>query len=292
MQEHLLELDGKELARTLDAFEHDVAAVAVGHDDVTCAEQRFLRFNVANEVEVPRLARFSELLIRLAAQRVALALLRANVQKAHARCFNAEHLLRVVAAKVGKLQQILHRTLGVCTAVDKHRSARCRWDRGGKRRAAKTANALDDERRACKDRARAACADKTVRLTVVQHRKPHGEGRILFPLERRSRIVADLDDLRRVHDLHACGKHRAAALAQRFLDLFLFSGKKDLRAVPFVCHQRALDGCKRCKIAAHGVNNDLHGITPSCRSIPLRAAHRYGRARARQAPRFSRACRP
>ena len=292
MHQHFLQFDGKELARAFDALEHNIAAVAVGHDHVALAEHGLLRLDIAGEIEVARRAGLFKLLIGFAAQLVALALLRADVEKRHARRGHAQHLLRIVAAKVGKLQQILHRTLGVCTTVDKHRSARCRRDRGGKRRAAKAANALDDERRACKDRARAACADKAVRLTVVQHRKPHGEGRILFPLECRSRIVADLDDLRRVHDLHACGKRRAAALAQRFLDLFLFSGKKDLRAVPFVCHQRALDGCKRCKIAAHGVNNDLHGITPSCRSIPLRAAHRYGRARARQAPRFSRACRP
>ena len=241
---------------------------------------------------MPRLARFLELLIRFAAQRVALALLRADVQKTDARIFDAEHFLRVVAAKIRKLQQVFDRALGVRAAVDEHRLALGRRDGRRERRAAQAADALDNERRARKERARAARADKAVRVAGMEHIEPHGEGRILFSLERRSRIVADLDDLRRVHDLHACGKRRAAALAQRFLDLFLFSGKKDLRAVPFVCHQRALDGCKRCKIAAHGVNNDLHGITPSCRSIPLRAAHRYGRARARQAPRFSRACRP
>ena len=164
VHQHILQFDGKKLARALDALEHDVAAVAVGDDDVALAEHRFLGLNVAGEVEMPRLARFLELLIRFAAQRVALALLRADVQKADARILNAEDLLRVVAAKVGKLQQVFDRALGVRAAVDEHRLALGRRDGRRERRAAKPADALDHERRAREQRAGGAGGNKAVRL--------------------------------------------------------------------------------------------------------------------------------
>ena len=109
---------------------------------------------------MPRLARFLELLIRFAAQRVALALLRADVQKTDARIFDAEHFLRVVAAKIRKLQQVFDRALGVRAAVDEYRLALGRRDGRRERRAAQAADALDEKRRAREERARAAALTK------------------------------------------------------------------------------------------------------------------------------------
>lgn len=150
---------------------------------------------------MPRLARFLELLIRFAAQRVALALLRADVQKTDARIFDAEHLLRVVAAKIRKLQQVFDRALGVRAAVDEYRLALGRRDGRRERRAAQAADALDNERRARKERARAARADKAVRVARVQHIEPHGEGRILLVLKGRRRGVLALRKV--VDDVYA-----------------------------------------------------------------------------------------
>ena len=242
---------------------------------------------------MPRLARFLELLIRFAAQRVALALLRADVQKANARIFDAEHFLRVVAAKIRELQQVFDRALGVRAAVDEHRLALGRRDGRRERRAAKTPDALDNERRARKERARAARADKAVRVARVQHIEPHGEGRILLVLKGRGRIVADLDHLGRVGDLHALGELLAAALLQGLQNFFRFSGQDDVHAVLLLRHQRALDGRERGEIAAHGVDDDLHGVTLlSCHSARPRASRRSFQASARRAAHFSRACRP
>lgn len=121
---------------------------------------------------------------------------------------------------------------------------------GASARAAQAADALDNERRARKERARAARADKAVRVARVQHIEPHGEGRILLVLKGRRRIVADLDHLGRVGDLHALGELLAAALLQGLQNFFRFSGQDDVHAVLLLRHQRALDGRERGEIAA------------------------------------------
>lgn len=168
-----------------------------------------------------------------------------------------------------------------------------RRDGRRERRAAQAADALDEKRRAREERARAARADKAVRVARVQHIEPHGEGRILLVLKGRRRIVADLDHLGRVGDLHALGELLAAALLQGLQDLFRFSGQDDVHAVLLLRHQRALDGRERGEISAHGVDDDLHGVTLlSCHSARPRASRRSFQANARRAAHFSRACRP
>ena len=130
-------------------------------------------------------------------------------------------------------------------------------------------------------------------LTKPSASPAHGEGRILLVLKGRRRIVADLDHLGRVGDLHALGELLAAALLQGLQDLFCFSGQDDVHAVLLLRHQRALDGRERGEIAAHGVDDDLHGVTLlSCHSARPRASRRSFQASARRAAHFSRACRP
>ena len=211
---------------------------------------------------MPCRARFLELPVCFAPQLVALGLLRADVQKTDARALHTEHLLGIVAAQVRELQQVLHRAFRIRAAVDQHRLARRGGDRGRKRRAAKTADALDDQRCPGKERARAARADKAVRLTVAQKVQAHGEGGILLLLEGGGGIVADLDHLLGVDDLDAGGKLLPAALAHRAQDILRPAGEYDLRAVPLMCQKRALDRRKRSKIAAHCVYDDLHAVSP------------------------------
>ena len=159
-------------------------------------------------------------------------------------------------------------------AVDQNGLAGHGRDGRRERRAAKPADALDHERRAREQRAGGAGGDEAVRLSVAQEVQSHGERGILLLLEGRRGIVADLHDLLGVGDLDALRDLLAAGLFQLAQDVRRAAGENDVRAVFFAGEQRAADGSLGGEIAAHRVNDDLHGFPPLRRRGRSRAGCR------------------
>ena len=172
------------------------------------------------------------------------------------------------------MQQVLARAFGVCAAVDQNGLAGHGRDGRRERRAAKPADALDHERRAREQRAGGAGGNKAVRLSVAQEVQSHGERGILLLLEGRRGIVADLHDLLGVGDLDALRDLLAAGLLQLAQDVRRAAGENDVRAVFLAGEQRAADGSLGGEIAAHRVNDDLHGFPPLRRRGRSRAGCR------------------
>ena len=100
-----------------------------------------------------------------------------------------------------------------------------------------------------------AGGDKGVPLPVFQHGQPHRQGGVLLALECRGRIIADLHHLFGVDNLHALRQW----LGQAGTDGLFPSHQHNVRAALGVRLQSALYNCLGRVVAAHGIQNNLHG---------------------------------
>ena len=183
----------------------------------------------------------------------ALVLLGAVAEQADARRRDAEHGAGVVAAHIGKLQQVFRRAVGVRAAVDEHDARIAVGQHGSQRRAADAVDALDDERRAREQCAGAAGGDDRVTLAVTQQVECDRHGSILLAAGRRAGVIVHGDDLARVND-----RQLGLLVAQAGLDGGALADEHDLRAqLPLRAH-RALDDLIRGEVAAHCVHKYSH----------------------------------
>ena len=166
---------------------------------------------------------------------------------------DAEHGAGVVAAHIGKLQQVLRRAVGVRAAVDEHDARIAVGQHGSQRRAADTVDALDNERRAREQCAGAAGGDDRIALAVTQQVERDRHGSILLAAGRRAGVIVHGDDLARVNDLEL-----GLLVAQTGLDGGALADEHDLRAQLLLCVHRTLHDLVRGKVAAHCVHKYSH----------------------------------
>ena len=183
----------------------------------------------------------------------ALVVLGAVAEQTDARRSDAEHGAGIVAAHIGKLQQVLRRAVGVRTAVDEHDARIAVGQHGGKRRAADAVDALDDERRAREQCAGAAGGDDRIALAVTQQVERDRHGSILLAAGRRAGVIVHGDDLARVNDLEL-----GLLVAQAGLDGGALTDEHDLRAQLLLRVHRTLHDLIRGKVAAHCVHKYSH----------------------------------
>ena len=93
--------------------------------------------------------------------------------------------------------------------------------------------------------------------------------------EHRGRVVAHLDGLRRVGDLHTLRHGLFAAFLQRAQDLRRVAGQDDVHAPARTPLQRALHDLERRVVAAHRVNDDFHLVSTSSCSVPIFSSERF-----------------
>ncbi len=180
-------------------------------------------------------------------------LLGAVAQQADTRRGDAEHGAGIVAAHIGKLQQILRRAVGVGTAVDEHDARIAVRQHRGQRRAADAVDALDDERSTGEQRAGAAGGDDRVALPVTQHVERDRHGSVLLAAGGRAGVVVHGDDLTGVDDLEL-----GLLVAQAGLNGCALADEHDLRAQLLLRVHRALDDLVRGEVTAHCVHKNSH----------------------------------
>ena len=183
----------------------------------------------------------------------ALVVLGAVAEQTDTRRRDAEHGTGIVTAHIGKLQQVLRRAVGVRAAVDEHDARVAVGQYGGKRRAADAVDALDDERRACKQCAGTAGRDDRITLAVTQQVECDRHGSILLAAGRRAGVIVHGDDLARVNDLEL-----GLLVAQAGLDGGALADEHDLRAQLLLRVHRTLHDLVRGKVAAHCVHKYSH----------------------------------
>ena len=183
----------------------------------------------------------------------ALVILGAVAEQADARRGDAEHGAGIVAAHIGKLQQVLRRAVGVGAAVDEHDARVAVRQHGGQRRAADTVDALDDERSAGEQRAGAAGRDDRVALAVAQHIERDRHGSVLLAAGGCAGVVVHGDDFARVDDLEL-----GLLIAQAGLNGGALADEHDLRAQLLLRVHRALDDLVRGEVTAHCVHKNSH----------------------------------
>lgn len=183
----------------------------------------------------------------------ALMLLGAVAQQADARRSDTKHGAGIIAAHIGKLQQILRRAVGVGAAVDEHDARVSVRQNGSQRRAADAVNALDDERGAGEQCAGAAGGDDRVALAVTQHVERDRHGSVLLAAGGRAGVVVHGDDFAGVDDLEL-----GLFVAQAGLNGGALADEHDLRTQLLLRVHRALDDLVRGEITAHCVHKNSH----------------------------------
>ena len=184
--------------------------------------------------------------------------LRADVQQPHLRLGTAQHVLGVVGAHVGKLQQILRGTLGVGAAVDEHCAPVARRHHRSQSGPADALDALDQQGGRREQSSGRTSGDKGVPGSGFEQVQSHRQRGVLLLPEGIGRIVADLHHLRGVGDLHPGGQLLDAVALQHLKDFLPPAYQHDVHTVLLVgldsSHYRSLRGV----VPSHGVNDDFH----------------------------------
>ena len=187
-------------------------------------------------------------------QRVALGRFCADIQQSHSGTLHPHEPPGIEIAQIGKLQQVLRRTVGVGAAVAEDGMTCGRGDHRPHGRPADAPDPLDQQGSPRQQRPGGACGDECVPLPVFQHGQPHRQGGVLLALERSGRVVAHLHHLCGVDDLHALRQEAGQAGP----DGLLTAHQHDVRAALGVGLQSALYHRLRRIVAAHGIQNDFH----------------------------------
>ena len=170
--EHALELPGQEAAGALHGLEKNVAGVTVRHDDVHLAADRLPSLHIAHEMDAPGVPRPLQELVGLPLQVGTLGGLGPDVQQTHPRLGAAQHVLGVVGAHEGELEQILRGALGRGAAVNEDGPPLA----GGDHRGHDALDTLDQQRGGREQSPRAAGGDEGVPPALLEHIEAHGEG--------------------------------------------------------------------------------------------------------------------
>ena len=265
---HVLDRARHELGNALNGLEHHVARVPIAHRDVARAERYHAALDVADKVEPALVTRFFEQRVSLFTQRVALGVLSAVVDQAHARVFDAVDLFRVQRAEEGELQQHLSRALGICARVTQHDLPALAGHDGCERTAADALDSAAVQRCAGEQRARVARGHERIALTRFEQLERHRHRGVRLMAQHSRGVVVHVHQIGRRHDGHARGVLHALILKDR-RDLVRVADEQHFLAV-FLRRERAAPGSGlRRVVAAHCVHNDLHIKAPlsDCRSF-------------------------
>ena len=156
----------------LHRFEDEVARKAVRDADIRNVAEQIARFHAADEV----IRRFRHHRERILHQRIALFVLRANVDNADAGLLDAHHAAHVRVAHHAELRQVFRLAVHICAAVNEQEIALAVGHQRGKRRTLHARNAPQPEHAARQHRARRPGRDEPVRFLVAdsqhsQHRR-------------------------------------------------------------------------------------------------------------------------
>ena len=183
-----------------------------------------------------------------------------DVQQAHLGLRAAQHMLGVVGAHVGKLEQVLRGTLGVGPAVDEDGPAVPGGHHGSQGGPADAPDALDHQGGPGEQGPGGAGGDKGVPLPAFQQVQSHGEGGVLLLPEGGGGVVAHLHHLAGVGDLHPGGQVLDAVVLQHLQNGLAPAHQGDVHPVLLVGldgpHNRGLGRV----VASHGVHDDLHFV--------------------------------
>ena len=252
--EHVLHHAGHELCRALDGLQQHIAGEAVRHDHVRSAERHVPRLDVADEVDVPGVARLLQQRIDRLLQLAALAVLRADVQKRHARPLHAEQLPRAIRSHECELQQKFRRAVRRRAAVDEHDAACGRRDNRTHGRTADALHTPHRQRRRREQRPRRSGGHECVPAAVAQHLQADNHRGLRLLFQNRRRVVVHVDDVVRIRDLHALRQRLDLMVGEGFEDLLPAPDEHDLRPQRLRCADRAERRSRRRVVAAHGVH--------------------------------------
>ena len=187
----------------------------------------------------------------------ALGGLHTDVQQCHLGIRAAQHLLGIIAAHIGKLEQILRGTLGIGSAVHQNRTAVSGGDHRGQSGAADTLDALGHQGGAGQQSAGGTGTDESIALPILHHGQTHSHGGVLLLTPGLGGVVTHLDDLAGVADGHVLGQSQRILL-QSLLDLLLTAHQYDLNTILLGSLNGTLYRGQGGVVTAHCVYDDSH----------------------------------
>ena len=184
----------------------------------------------------------------------ALGVLRADIQQADTGPLDAHQFFGIEAAHIGKLQEVLCRTLDIGAAVNEHDAVLARGQDRGQRRPANAADAFDSQGGPCQQSPGASRRDDRIPGALLQKAQRNRHGRVLLAAGRRGGFVLHGNNLTGINHRNLC----FLLFTQAGKDILPASDQGDVHPQLGLCTQGTANDLLRGVIAAHGVNNHSH----------------------------------